>query len=211
VYQQLGISDMPLALEAQPGVQTSLDQLSHEPCYRNAIVDLADALLDGGYPRDADTSLTNFAQRCGASDEILYRRYKALFRASDFPGAARIAGDLVNSNPANAQVRYWRGNAYEQLGNFSNALTDYINSIQLLGEPASVDIDNFYDVSRMYAALKRYCDAIILRQGERRNRLGSLPSTSKKEAAMPDCQRIRPSIPNGIFRGDRAEYPSCAR
>jgi aspartyl protease family protein len=67
---------------------------------------------------------------------------------------------LVNSNPANAQVRYWRGNAYEQLGNFSNALTDYINSIQLLGEPASVDIDNFYDVSRMYAALKRYCDAI---------------------------------------------------
>jgi aspartyl protease family protein len=160
VYQQLGISDMPLALEAQPAVQTSLDQLSHEPCYRNAIVDLADALLDAGYPRDADTSLTNFAQRCGASDELLYRRYKALFRASDFPGAARIAGDLVNSNPANAQVRYWRGNAYEQLGNFSNALTDYINSIQLLGEPASVDIDNFYDVSRMYAALKRYCDAI---------------------------------------------------
>jgi hypothetical protein len=46
VYQQLGISDMPLALEAQPAVQTSLDQLSHEPCYRNAIVDLADALLD---------------------------------------------------------------------------------------------------------------------------------------------------------------------
>jgi hypothetical protein len=51
-------------------------------------------------------------------------------------------------------------NAYEKLKDFSHALTDYINTIQLLGEPNRVAIDNFYDVSRMYAALNRHCDAI---------------------------------------------------
>jgi hypothetical protein len=81
-------------------------------------------------------------------------------QASDFSAAVRIADTLVKSNPADAQVRYWRGNAYEKLKDFSHALTDYINTIQLLGEPNRVAIDNFYDVSRMYAALNRLCDAI---------------------------------------------------
>jgi clan AA aspartic protease (TIGR02281 family) len=160
VYRQLGISKVPSVLELQPTVRSRLDQLSHEPCYRNAVIDLADAMLQGGYPRDANTSLLNFAQRCGESDELLARRYRALFMASDFSGAAHIAETLVQSNPADPQVRYWRGNAYEELKEFQRALVDYINSIQLLGEPESVSINNFYDASRMYAALHRYCDAI---------------------------------------------------
>lgn len=160
VYHQLGISQLPSILELQPKVRTLLDQLSHEPCYRDAIIGFANLLLDAGYPRDADTALANFSRRCGESDDILYRRYKALDQASDFSTAVHIADILVNSNPADAQVRYWRGNAYENLKDFSHALVDYINSIQLLGEPDRVAISNFYDVSRMYAALNRYCDAI---------------------------------------------------
>ena len=160
VYHQLGISQLPSALELQPKVRGLLDQLSHEPCYRNAVSGLADLLLDAGYPRDANTALANFSRRCGELDELLYRRYKALDQASDFSAAVQIADILVKSNPADAQVRYWRGNAYENLKDFSHALADYINSIQLLGEPDRVAINNFYDVSRMYAALNRYCDAI---------------------------------------------------
>jgi clan AA aspartic protease (TIGR02281 family) len=160
VYRQLGISKMPLALELKPAVRTQLDQLSHEPCYRNAVIGLADAMLDAGYPRDADTSLLNFAQRCGQSGDILIRRYQALYRASDFLAAARIADILVQSDPADARVRYWRGNAYEELKDFAHALTDYINSVQLFGEPDTIAVNNFYDISRMYAALNRYCDAI---------------------------------------------------
>jgi TPR repeat protein len=160
IYHQLGITQIPSTLELQPAVRTLLDQLSHEPCYHDAVAGLADVLLEAGYPRDTDTALINFTQRCGESDELLYRRYNALYQASDFPAAVRIADTLVGSNPADPQVRYWRGNAYEKLKDYSRALADYINSIQLLGEPDRVAIDNFYDVSRMYAALNRYCDAI---------------------------------------------------
>jgi clan AA aspartic protease (TIGR02281 family) len=160
VYRQLGISKMPSTLELQPTVQAQLDQLSHEPCYRDAILGLADTMLDAGYPRDADTSLSNFAKRCGEADELLLRRYRAKAMASDFLEAAKIANILVQSNPADAQIRYWRGNAYEELKDFQRALTDYINSVQLLGEPETVSINTFYAVSRMYAALHRYCDAI---------------------------------------------------
>lgn len=160
VYRQLGIPKMPSTLGLQSDVRTQLDQLSHEPCYRAAIVGLADAMLNAGYPRDANTSVLNFAKRCGESDELLVRRYRALFMASDFSGAAQIAEVLVQSNPADPQIRYWRGSAYEELRDFPRALIDYINSIQLLGDPETVSVNNFYDVSRMYGALRRYCDAI---------------------------------------------------
>jgi clan AA aspartic protease (TIGR02281 family) len=160
VYHLLGISQMPWGLEHQIKVQSRLDQLSHEPCYRDAVMDLADSMLDAGYPRDVNTILVTFAQRCGESDEMSLIRYKALFAAGDFSTAAQIADTLVQSNPADPYIRYWRGNAYEELKDFPRALTDYINSIQLLGEPLSISISNFYDISRMYAALNRYCDAI---------------------------------------------------
>jgi len=160
VYHQLGISKLPSTLEFQPTIQSRLDQLSHEPCYRDAVIDLADSLMDAGYPRDADTILVNSSRRCGESDEILLSRYKALVLASDFVGAVQVADRLVQAHPANAQIRYSRGSAYEELKDFPRALADYINGIQLFGEPDTISIKNFYDVSRMYAALNRYCDAI---------------------------------------------------
>ena len=160
VYRQLGISKMPLSLELKPAIRARLDQLSHEPCYRDAVVGFADAMLQAGYPREADTSLLNFSQRCGQSGDMLLRRYQALLMASDFSAAVHIADILVQSDPADAHVRYWRGNAYEGSKDFAHALTDYINSVQLFGDPATIAVDNFYDISRMYAALNRYCDAI---------------------------------------------------
>jgi tetratricopeptide (TPR) repeat protein len=160
IYRQLGISSLPATLELLPQVQSQLDQLSREPCYRAAIYALADVLLEAGYPRETDTSLLSFAKRCGESDEILVRRYQALFRASDFSAALRVADDLVKSQPADAQARYWRGNVHEELKDFSRALTDYIYTIQLSVDPRTVPVTNFYDISRMYAALGRYCDAI---------------------------------------------------
>jgi hypothetical protein len=109
IYRQLGISPLPVTVELLPQVQSRLDQLSREPCYRAAIYALADALLEAGYPRETDASLLSFAKRCGESDEILIRRYQALFQASNVSAALRVAEDLVKSDPADAQVRSCEG------------------------------------------------------------------------------------------------------
>ena len=50
VYRQLGLSDLPSGLAAEPTVRSQLDQLSHEPCYKDAIISLSNILLDAGYP-----------------------------------------------------------------------------------------------------------------------------------------------------------------
>lgn len=162
VYKQLSIPPLPLTVELQSRFANPLDRLSHEPCYQDAVMDLSDALMDAGYTRESAESLLAFVRRCGGtdSDEILTRAYIAFKKVGDFSAALRIADQLVNSDPAEAQYRYYRGITNEQLRKFSDALTDYIATLQLMGTPYDIDGSQFYDISRMYAALGRYCDAI---------------------------------------------------
>ena len=76
VYAQLGIQPLPSTVERQQQVQARLSQLSREPCYKDAVVDLARALLKNGYPRESATSLRSFAKRCGGVEEILPLAYE---------------------------------------------------------------------------------------------------------------------------------------
>jgi len=154
VYAQLGIQ--PLNVESEAEISKRLEQLSHEPCYKDGALGLADALIAAGYPREADTSLLSFAKRCGDSDALLPRRHLALLKASDFANALNIANNLVASDPASATYRYMRAQTYEEMKNYEAALGDYIVSLQLAGPPSRIGGFHFYDVARMYAALGRF-------------------------------------------------------
>ena len=88
---QLGIQPLPSNVERQERVQSRLAQLSREPCYRDAVVNLARALLDAGYPREAATSLRSFVKRCGSAPEVLPLAFTGLERINDFSGALEVA------------------------------------------------------------------------------------------------------------------------
>jgi tetratricopeptide (TPR) repeat protein len=160
IYATLGISALPRSVEQQQPVSSRLAQLGREPCYTEAAVGLGDALLDAGYPREAASSLRNFARRCGRLPEVLPLAYVGLERINDFSGALDVATELVVAAPSSGQFRYWRALAYDKAGKFALALPDYMNAIELSGDLKTVSGDVFYKLSRAYAALSRYCDAI---------------------------------------------------
>ena len=162
VYKQLNIAPLPITVELKPNIYSRLDQLKREPCYREAIIELSDELLDAGYPRESATSVLAFANRCGNSENVslLSRAYIGFSKVSDFSDALQIAKQLVDLHPESATYRYSRGATFERLKNFTEALSDYMAALRLVVNPSNIDVDNFYDISRMYAALGRYCDAI---------------------------------------------------
>jgi clan AA aspartic protease (TIGR02281 family) len=160
VYEHLGISPLPSNVETLPQIQKRLDQLSREACYVDAITDLSESLIKLGHPREAATSLRSFVKRCKNSEGLLRIAYSALERVRDYGGALEVADQLVQAYPANGTFLYWRGTSYDQLGDYVRALTDYINTAQLVADPKHINGDVFYDMSRMYAKLRRYCDAI---------------------------------------------------
>jgi predicted aspartyl protease len=161
-YKRLDILPLPLSLELQPQFYDQLRRLSREPCYRDAMLEFSDALLSAGYPRESATSLLSFVKRCKGSenDPLLIRAFDAWNKIGDYSAALEVTQQLVQIDPANPQYRYWRGVTFEQQRNFAKALSDYIATLQLLGAPNNIAGSQFYDISRMYAELGRYCDAI---------------------------------------------------
>jgi hypothetical protein len=138
VYTQLGIQPLPSTVERQQQIQTRLSQLNREPCYKDAVLDLARTLLKIGYPRESATSLRSFTNRCGGVEEILPLAYDGLRRISDFSGALEVAKQLVDAAPASATFRYWRALAYNETGSPALALPDYMNSLEPFANPKAV-------------------------------------------------------------------------
>jgi tetratricopeptide (TPR) repeat protein len=69
------------------------------------------------------------------SEGLLRIAYSALESISDYQGAVEVADQLVKAYPAIGGLRYWRAMAYDHLDDFSHALTDYLNTIQLADDP----------------------------------------------------------------------------
>jgi clan AA aspartic protease (TIGR02281 family) len=91
---------------------------------------------------------------------VLPLAYDAFGRINDHASALEVADQLVTEVPSNGTARYWRAMAHERTGNLARALTDYMSTLQLVGNPRNVSADVFYKLSQTYAALGRHCDAI---------------------------------------------------
>ena len=160
VYANLGLRPLPRGVEASPEIERRLEQLKREPCFKDAVAELSEELSKAGYPRESANSLIGFVKHCPGSDFLLANAYDPLLQIGDLKGAFTVADELVQAYPAKSQFRYWRGRVRDQLNDYPNALNDYINAVQLDPEPKRLVGDVYYNISRMYAALKRYCDAI---------------------------------------------------
>jgi aspartyl protease family protein len=146
-------------VEKSPEIQSRLNQLNREPCYRDAILGLGSALLEKGYPREAANISQTFAKRCGNPDGLPLA-YTALERLNDFPGALAVLNELIGFAPANGGYRYWRALTYDKLSQPALAVPDYLSRIELIADQKSLHPEVFYNLSRAYDALGRPCDAI---------------------------------------------------
>ena len=160
VLAELGASSLPADFEQTPAAQRPLDQLKREPCDREAIIPLAELMTKAGYPRESAKSAIKFGERCGPSVELFQAAYEALERVGDFSGAVSIASEMIKLDQANPSYRFWRGQSYENLKNYKAALSDYVSTLQLFRNLSRVSLEPVYQISRMYAAIGRPCDAI---------------------------------------------------
>ncbi|MCR6736613.1 MAG: retroviral-like aspartic protease family protein [Afipia sp.] len=161
VYEQLGLSPASTAdVEKSASGTKFLGQLQREPCDREAILPLVKLLVSVGYPRDGATAARKFGERCGHNSQLLEEAYAALTRINDFSSAVAVANEMIKLDQARSRYRYLRGTAYEGMKNPRGALSDYVSALQLFTDLSNVSVSEFYRISRMYAAIGRYCDAI---------------------------------------------------
>jgi aspartyl protease family protein len=86
--------------------------------------------------------------------------YRAFYRLRDWQAAQRVADELVKQEPGESRHRFLRAAVREETKDFDGALRDYTGALLLLGDAARTHAMEFRRVSRMYAALGRYCEAM---------------------------------------------------
>jgi aspartyl protease family protein len=156
----LGVTGVPAALLNGPDLDVNFDRLRREACDRTALMNFATKLAEIGYPRDAANALAIFASRCGNGDDALYAAANILMNISDYNGVIKISSGLVESLPTSPDVRYMRGQAFQAIGKFEQAISDYVSTIELVPGIKKVSSRVFTDLAGAYASLKRYCEAI---------------------------------------------------
>src|SRR5262245_57444733 len=99
VYKALGIDPLPGAVETAKAVQDRLEQLRLNPCDKDAILPLANALEAAGQARAGVTGIVNFSARCGGHPDGLESAYRMLYRLRDWRSSERVADELIKLEP----------------------------------------------------------------------------------------------------------------
>jgi clan AA aspartic protease (TIGR02281 family) len=159
VYNRLKIA-LPANIARDSTVWLRLDELRREPCDRVSIVGLAKALDTWGFRREAANALYEFVLACGGPDTALTMSADFYLKLSDFEKAVEVADALVRTDPSSANAMYLRARALDGAGDHTRALADYATTIELFANKKNLSSNVFVNMSKAYAALGRFCEAI---------------------------------------------------
>jgi aspartyl protease family protein len=151
--------NLPASVAGIGAVRQPLDDLGREPCDRLAIVKLGLALGNVGRRREAATAQLSFSAACGGHVPSLKSATSILLDLSDYAGATAAASELIKLEPFDASGYNLRALAYDRGGSPKKAIDDYLTTIELFENKASLPSDIYFAVARNYERLGQFCDA----------------------------------------------------
>jgi aspartyl protease family protein len=161
VYSMLNISPLPKEVETKASIRRPLEQLSRERCDQQAIFDLAEALQNAGYRREAAKVDVAFSRMCGGYAPSLRRAANVMLALSDYSGAVTVASELITLEPLYDNGYYLRALARDESGLAEQALDDYVTALELVGNKDTIFSTPYFNMARLYEKLGRFCDAVL--------------------------------------------------
>ncbi len=161
VYRKLDVAPLPATAEADGTIARGLARLGRDPCLGQAATAVADAAEKAGEVRWAAEALAGWSTSCGPDNARQLRRAADFFlQLHDYAKAEAIAQTLVDAHPSQSDYWYLQGKAEFGLKQQDAALLSYANTIHLSPSPAQVGQWVFTEMSDIYAAAHRPCEAM---------------------------------------------------
>lgn len=159
-YARLEMEPLPRSVAGRDPVAGHLAVLFREPCDWNATYDLAIALQNAGYQREAAKIFQAYSTKCRPSDVALYHAADIFYGLSDFAAALKVSDDLLALSPDLPQFHYLRAQILQDAKRYDEAINAYDSAIGLSADISTLNGEVFRGASLSYAALGSYCEAI---------------------------------------------------
>lgn len=133
------------------------EQLEQEPCHKQRMVKLAEALNRAGAHRAVLERAEAFFKACGEHRRLRWATLTAHKKLGQWDAAIAEATLLVEAVPRDRDYRHWRGELYEAKGDHARALADYRQALALAPFLADVPVD----LTELSDRLGRPCEALL--------------------------------------------------
>lgn len=160
MIEELHLSKVSTSDLLNQKIQDSLLRLKNESCNRDAMSTLGGELIRAGYHREAANVLIHFSDACGNVDGFLSAALDNLLALSDYKEAMKVANRLIESHSTSPQLYFSRGQIFESTKQYSQALSDYMETFALTQNIAIMSRGVFFRTADMNAKLGRYCEAM---------------------------------------------------
>jgi aspartyl protease family protein len=135
--------------------------LSKDTCNKSAIFQLSINLEKTIGLRDTAALLQGYAKVCPDSTGEHYRAAELFYSAGDFKATIDITSQVLAVEPNALNPLYLRGRALQNEQRFEEALQDYMMTIRMFPDGKHISLETFMKMSQSYAALNRFCEAVI--------------------------------------------------
>lgn len=132
------------------------EALEAEPCDREKVIDLVDALAEGGAPREGAQSGEDFLERCGEHERLRMAVATAYKRISEWASAASQYTQLLDEEPYHRNAWGLRGRVWETAGKLEAATKDYQQALAI--RPGLSDVP--LNLAGLLERLGRHCEAL---------------------------------------------------
>lgn len=153
--------ELPSSVTATAAVRGPLEQLGREKCDQVAILNLAKALDQAGYRREAAVAEVNFSSQCDGYPDALRDAVNILLKLSDFTTAENVASNLIKLEPYSDNGYFLRALARDGNKSPKSAIDDYITALELFGNKDHISSVSYYKMARDYEKLGQFCDATL--------------------------------------------------
>jgi len=153
--------ELPSGVAATAAVRGPLEQLGREKCDQDAILNLAKALEQAGYRREAAVAEVNFSSQCGGYAAALRGAINILLKLSDFTTAENVASNLIKLEPYSDNGYFLRALARDGNKSLKSAIDDYVTATELFGNKDRISSVSYYNMARDYEKLGQFCDAML--------------------------------------------------
>ena len=112
-----------------PAIQRARQRVAEAPCGRDAIVQLADALLLAGRNAEVIATAADWIARCGDYPYLGWKTFQAHRKLGQWAQALAVIDPILAGDPGDSDYWWWRGEVYEQVGRRAAAVADYRQSL----------------------------------------------------------------------------------